>query len=446
MAPEFVRRFIQYAGLRYLLARELLEAGAAFDPFDKRYLSDPYPLYRKLREKDPVHRSRLFDGVIMTRYQDVQDVLKDSRFSADDRNGPDFERQRRAAVAAGVLTEEESAEPPSMLRLDPPDHTRLRSLVNRAFTPRAVEALRPRVEAIVDELLDRVADSGRMDVVRDLAYPLPVIVIAEMLGIPAEDRDQFKEWSDAVAAQLGFAQDFSVARRAQFASRELRAYLSQVVEQRRREPRDDLISALIAAEQEGEKLTTHEVFATTELLLIAGNETTTNLIGNGLLALLKHPDQMELLRRQPDLMPQAVEELLRYDSPVQATSRLPLEDLDWRGERLRRGQQVMLVIGAANRDPEQFPNPERLDVTRKDVRHLSFGHGIHFCLGAPLARLEAPIALNAMLQRFSDLRFSDWARPEWGTNFILHGLRSLPVEFSPPPARPASTEAVSAQA
>jgi cytochrome P450 len=445
MAPEIVKRIVQYAGLRYLLARELLEAGAAFDPFDKRYLSDPYPLYRKLREKDPVHRSRLFDGVIMTRYEDVQGVLKDPRFSADDRNGPDYERQRRAAVTAGVLTEEEAAEPPSMLRLDPPDHTRLRSLVSRAFTPRAVESLRPRVEAIVDELLDRVADDGRMDVVRDLAYPLPVIVIAEMLGIPAEDRDQFKEWSDAVAAQLGFAQDFSRARRAQFASRELRAYLGEVVERRRRQPREDLISALIAAEQEGDKLSSQEVFATAELLLIAGNETTTNLIGNGLLALLKHPDQMELLRREPDLMPNAVEELLRYDSPVQATSRLPLEDLDWRGERLGRGQQVMLVLGAANRDPEQFPDPDRLDITRKDVRHLSFGHGIHFCLGAPLARLEAPIALNALLQRFPGLRLSPTAKPRWGTNFILHGLESLPVEFSARAARPARAETVSAR-
>jgi cytochrome P450 len=427
--PKLLRSAIQFAGLRYLLARELIQDGAAFNPLDPRYLSDPYPLYKKLREKDPIHRSRLFPGVILTRHEDINAVLRDPRFSADDRNGPQYEQNRARAVESGLITAEEEARPPSMLRLDPPDHTRLRSLVNRAFTPRAVESLRPRVEEIVDGLLDTVAESGRMEVIHDLASPLPVIVIAEMLGIPAEDRAKFKEWSNAVASQLGFNNDDAVARRAQAAARELREYLEGIAEERRREPREDLLSALLAAEQEGMKLSTEDVFATTELLLVAGNETTTNLIGNGLLALLQRPDQLQKLRHDPGLMQDAVEELLRYDSPVQATSRIVLEDMDFHETPLKKGQEMLLMIGAANRDPAQFADPEALDVTRKDVRHLAFGHGIHFCLGSPLARLEAPIALNALIQRFPNLRLSRTEKPQWGTNFILRGLKKLPVEL-----------------
>jgi cytochrome P450 len=429
VAPKILQKLVQKSAIKYLLTRELIESRVAFDPFDPRYLTEPYELYRKLRERDPVHRSRLFDGLILTRYEDVNAVLRDSRFSADDRRLPTFEAQRQKMVTAGVITQDEASRVPSMLRLDPPDHTRLRSLVSRAFTPRAVESLRPRVEHIVDELLDEAAASGGpIDVIEALAYPLPVIVIAEMLGIPPEDRDQFKEWSDAVAGQLGFSDDYTKARRAAFASRELRAYLQGVVEERRREPREDLLSALVAAEQAGDKLTLEEVYSTTELLLVAGNETTTNLIGNGLLALLGNPDQLDTLRREPDLMQDAVEELLRYDSPVQATSRNATEDTELGGVQIKRHQEVMLFIGAANRDPAQCRDPERLDVRRKDVRHLSFGHGIHFCLGSPLARLEAPIALNALIQRFPDLRLSSRDKPVWGDNFVLHGLRRLPVE------------------
>ncbi len=427
--PKFLQGAIQFAAVKYLLTRELLDKGAAFDPFDKRYLIDPYPLYKKLREKDPVHRSRLFPGVLMTRYEDVNAVLRDPRFSADDRNQPNFDAERAKAIAAGVLTQEESERSQSMLRLDPPDHTRLRSLVTRAFTPRAVESLRPRVEAIVQELLDEVAARGSMDVIEDLAYPLPVIVIAELLGIPTEDRAQFKEWSSAIAAQLGFSNDYAQARKAQFAGRELRRYLEGVAEERRREPREDLLSALLAAEQEGDKLTADEVYATTELLLIAGNETTTNLIGNGLLALLRRPEQLQALREDCALMPEGVEELLRFDSPVQATSRIAIEDMDFQGTAIKKGMQAMLFLGGANHDPAQFERPDELDVSRKDVRHLAFGHGIHFCLGAPLARLEAPIALNVMIQRFPSLRLSASAKPKWGNNFILHGLKSLPVQF-----------------
>jgi cytochrome P450 len=314
---------------------------------------------------------------------------------------------------------------PSMLRTDPPDHTRLRGLVSKAFTPRTIETLRPRIEAIVSEQLDAVADAGHMDVIRELAYPLPVIVIAEMLGIPAVDREQFKRWSDEAVASFGVTRisDFVRSRNA---FKELQAYFARVAEERRREPREDLLSALLAAEQEGEKLTLQEVFETCILLLVAGNETTTNLIGNGLLALLRHPEQLELLRKDPSLIAGAVEELLRYDSPVQATSRFVLEDVALNGNVVQAGQQVIALLGAANRDPEHFEDPDRLDVTRADNQHLSLSQGIHYCLGAPLARLESQVAFLALLERFPNLRLAI-DTPQWGDNLILRGLKSLPV-------------------
>jgi cytochrome P450 len=266
-----------------------------------------------------------------------------------------------------------------------------------------------------------------MDVIRDLAYPLPVTVIAEMLGIPIEDRERFKHWSDEAVRSLGFG-SIEDARRSAQANRELRAYLEPIVEQCRREPREDLISALVAAEEQGDKLSTDEVFSTIILLLVAGNETTTNLIGNGLLALLRNPSQLNILRGDPSLIENAVEELLRYDSPVQFTSRMPLNDVDLGGRTLSAGREVLLVLGAANRDPAQYDDPERLDVTRQDVHHLSFSHGIHFCLGAPLARLEGRIALLALVQRFPSLRLAT-SEPRRGDNILLRGLAELPVAF-----------------
>jgi pimeloyl-[acyl-carrier protein] synthase len=420
-------RAVRFAGLRVLLAVERLRSGVAFDPFDKRLFTDPYTIYRELRQRDPVHRSRLDDMWVLTRYADVLSVLTDKRFSADDRNSRMSGRGRRELMAEGQLQQEDFE--PSMLRLDPPDHTRLRSLVTRAFTPRAVEALRPRVEEIVQEHLDTVAARGRMDVIRDLAYPLPVIVIAEMLGIPTEDRERFKHWSDEVVRTLGIVSSPEDVRRSMQAGRELRQYLEAIAAERRASPREDLLSALLAAEEAGDKLSTEEVFSTVQLLLIAGNETTTNLIGNGLLALMRHPDAMAELRADPSLMENAVEELLRYDSPVQMTSRVPTEDVEVDGKVLPRGTVVLLLTGAANRDPAQFTEPDRLDIHRQDIRHLSFGQGIHYCLGAPLARLEAPIALNALLQRFPDIRLDPADHLEWGDNTVLRGLRRLPVVF-----------------
>lgn len=425
---DTIRKIFQAVAVRALVTVEQVQTGAALNPLDPRFRSDPYPSYKKLREKDPVHRSRLTGGVVLTRYADCETVLRDNRrFSSDDRKQPNYGKTIEQTIKQGIMTREEASERGSMLRMDPPDHTRLRSLVSKAFTPRTVETLRPRIEQIVEEQLDAVAASGEMDVIRDLAYPLPVTVIAEMLGIPTEDRERFKHWSDEAIRSLGFGSTDD-ARRSMQASRDLRAYLEPVVEQRRREPREDLISALVAAEEQGDKLSTDEVFSTIILLLVAGNETTTNLIGNGLLALLRHPQQLAILRDDAALIENAVEELLRYDSPVQFTGRIPLEDAEIGGRTIPAGKELLLVLGGANRDPAQYNDPDRLDVTRKDVRHLSFSHGIHFCLGAPLARLEGQIALLALLRRFPDMRLGV-AEPPRGENILLRGLAALPVRF-----------------
>ena len=417
---------VQPVALRALTGVERLRSGVDYNPLDKRYRTDPYPLYRRLRERDPVHRSRLINGWILTRYRDVVEVLRDPRFLADDTKLPFAQKQRKQMINDEIIREDE-ASGISMLRNDPPDHTRLRALVSKAFTPRTVEALRPRIEAIVQEALDEVAGQGGMDVVQTLAYPLPVIVIAEMLGVPASDREQFKRWSDESVRGLGVI-SLAEVERAQGAFRELRAYFERIAEERRREPREDLLSALLVAEQEGDKLTSDEVFSIVVLLLVAGNETTTNLIANGLYALLQHPDQLALLRDDPSLMEGAVEELLRYDCPVQATSRFVLEAVELDGHVVAANQQVIALLGAANRDPDQFEDPEELDITRRDNRHVAFGHGIHYCLGAPLARLEAPIAFQALLERFPNLRLTG-EHPEPGDNLILHGLKTLPVAF-----------------
>lgn len=419
------RRGFERGAIRALLLRERLESGAAWDPTSGRYLLDPYATYARLRAHDPVHRSRLFDGWIVSRYHDAVELLRNTSLSADDRNVTGWQKNRDRLVAAGV--HEPGEEPnPTLLRMDPPDHTRLRGLVSKAFTPRAVEALRPRVEEIVDELVSRMGRQA--DIISSLAVPLPVMVIAEMLGIPSEDRDRFKQWSDDIAHTLGIA-TIEDMRRANRSQRELDAYLAPIVEARRREPREDLISALVRAEEEGDHLTTQEVFSTISLLLIAGNETTTNLIGNGLLALLRNPAELQKLHDDPALIPGAIEELLRYDSPVQLTSRIPLTDFEFRGRRFRKGQEVDILLGSANRDPEAFTDPDRLDVTRKEVRHLSFSQGIHYCLGAPLARLEGAVALHALVTRFREIRQD--GRAIRGRNIVLRGLKRLPVRLEP---------------
>lgn len=407
-------------------AREKLQTGLLYDPTRPSFRADPYPRYRVLRERDPIHRSFAAGGWILSRYSDVVAVLRDPAFSSDERHWRRY-RVVRARNARLGLPDPYESERASMLRVDPPDHTRLRNLISKAFTPRAVERMRPRVEAILKELLAPFGTSGRFELVRDLASPLPVTVIAEMLGVPTEDRERFRHWSDEVIRSLGDStpEDLVCSVRAM---EELGEYLVEIAEMRRRDPRPDLLSALVAAEEAGDKLSPGELATMGVLLLVAGNETTTNLIANGTLALLRNPDQLERLRREPELVPNAVEELLRYDSPVQLTSRLVREDLELRGHRFRRGEQLVLLLGAANRDPEAFPDPDRLDVARENVRHLSFGHGIHFCLGAQLARLEGALALRALLARFPNLALG--SEPvEWRPNTVLRGPKALELSY-----------------
>ncbi len=397
---------------------------AEFDLLAPEVRADPYPLYDFLRAWDPVHWSEEAARWILTRYADISAVLRDGRFSAD--RATQFmrllgaeEREHLGALEAGLARQ--------LLFIDPPDHTRLRRLVNAAFTPRVVERMRARIQEIVDDLLDAVAPRGRMDVIADLAYPLPSIVIAEMLGVPPADRDRFKRWSDDLAAFIGLSPALvESARRAQGSMLEFADYFREIIAARRAQPGEDLLSALIAAEAQGDVLSEEELLANCILLLAAGHETTTNLIGNGLLALLRHPDALARLRREPDLIRSAVEELLRYDSPVQATARLAKADVEVGGRTIQAGQGVVLLLGAANRDPEQFPDPHALDLARADNRHLAFGAGAHFCVGAPLARLEGQIAIGTVLRRFPDLRLVD-APLAWRESVAFRGLESLPV-------------------
>jgi unspecific monooxygenase len=312
--------------------------------------------------------------------------------------------------------------------MDPPDHTRLRGLVNKAFTPRVVESLRPRIVEIVDDLMGALAGRTEFDVIEDLAYPLPVQVICEMLGVPAEDHVKFREWSREAARSLDpdFVLPPEVQERRQKAFDEFSAYFAELVAKRRADPRNDLLSGLIAAEEQGQKLTENELVATGLLLLIAGHETTVNLIANGMLALLRHPGQMDRLRQEPQIVQSAVEELLRFDPPVQLTARVALEDIDIGGDVLKKGQMAVLLLASANRDPDQFADPEVLDLTRADNRHLSFGMGIHFCLGAPLARIEGQIAIGALARRLVNPRLAQDVQ-RYKENLVLRGLEALPV-------------------
>ena len=398
------------------------EHGEGLSLFHPEAIVDPYPAYRRLQAEAPVHR----DGGswLVTRYADVRAALHDPRLRAG-RIHPD-----EAWLAETGLGPLFRAHARMMLFSDPPDHTRLRSLVNKAFTPRVVEGLRPQIQQIVDDLLDSVQGNGRMDVIADLAYPLPVTVIAELLGVPLERREQFKHWSDHIAAFIGgtTAPEQEMLRDALQSVLEMTDYFLALAAERRRQPQADLLSALALAEVEGDRLSGEELVANCILLLVAGHETTTNLIGNGMLALLRHPDESARLKADPALMPVAVEELLRYDSPVQGTSRQAAADLEIGGQAIGAGQHVSLMIGAANRDPAQFPTPDQLDIGRRENRHLSFSHGPHFCVGAPLARLEGQIAIGTLLHRLPAMRLAAETLT-WRDNFTLRGLEALPVVF-----------------
>ena len=413
--PGLVRTVLTPIAKRALLAREYLESGVSYDLTSPAVMADPYVLYEELRQKDPIHRMRLINAWALTDYEDVETVLLDhKRFSSGE-------------------SKLEYAPYRTMLDLDPPDHTRLRALVSKAFTPRAVAALGPRIEETVGELLDALAGKNRFDLIGEFAFPLPVIVIAEMLGIPAQDRDRFRSWSDDIAMAVEPILNHEEIARVERSSDEIVAYFEHVIEERRRRPEDDLVSALVAAEEAGDRLNHDELVGTLMLLLVAGNETTRNLIGNGMLALLRHPDQLQRLRERPDLLESAINELLRYDSPVQLNIRVVREDMEFKGKRFRAGQRIIALTGAANRDPKVFPAPSALDIARRDKSHISFGRGIHYCLGAPLALLEARIAFAGLLERFGSIRLLSVPVPR--SQIVLRGVEDLWVEVERSPRK-----------
>ncbi len=366
---------------------------ASWNPLDPQFKVDPYPSYRSLIEEDPFHRSP-FGPLVLSRYDDCLTMLRHPAASSDLRKIPGW--QAPPGIEPTDIT-------PSFLSLDPPDHTRLRALVAKAFTPRRAEALRPLMQQIVEGLVDEAAERGSMEVVADLAFPLPVLVICELLGVPPEDVDEFKEWSAAVARTLDppFLIPEEVLSSAQAAAARAEAYFKHLIAERRHRPSDDLISALIVAEESGDQLSEAEMLSTLGLLLIAGHETTVNLIANGVLAFARQPDQFSRLRDEPALIRSAVEETLRFDPPVHADGRLALEDIELPSGTVKQWEQPVILLPAANRDPAYFADADSFDIARSDNRHLSFGFGIHHCLGAPLARAEAQVALGYLAVRFS---------------------------------------------
>ena len=390
-----------------------------FDPRSPAFRANPYPFYDMLRAFAPIFYWQPWGMWFLTTHEDCHALLRDDRF--------------------GHLPLSVAAAPPSqralwqmqtnwLLTMNPPDHTRLRGLVQKAFTPRAVAQLRATIQRLTDALIDRMAEKEQVDVIADLAYPLPVAVICEMLGVPLADQGRFHAWSAALVHSLDLTDEPAVYNRASVAAAEMTAYFDALLAERRAQPQTDILSALVAAEEAGDRLTTEELFGTCALLLVAGHETTVNLIGNGTLALLRHPDQWQRLHNEPGLIASAVEELLRYDSPVQLTSRAALTDVTYKGQRFPRGTFVTFLLGAANHDPAVFADPTRLDVGRANNRHLAFGGGIHYCLGAPLARLEGEIALGTLARRLPTLALAG-GPPVYRDNVALRGLEALPAKL-----------------
>jgi cytochrome P450 len=375
---------------------------------------NPFPFYRQMRAEQPVYFDRKTSHWNVFRYEDVQHVLSDhSTFSS----------QFAGSAEAG-----DSVFAASMISTDPPRHRQLRALSTQAFTPRAVEALAPRIQQIVDEYLDRLEGSVQMDGIADLGYPLPVIVIAEMMGIPSEDREKFKHWSDMIVSMsnmAGGSVDYDALDSS--AIFEMSSYFFNLIELRRSQPQDDLISALLKAEVDGQKLEMMELLGFCSLLLVAGNETTTNLIGNALLTFAEHPEEWTRLRGNPDLLPQALEEVLRYRSPVQSMFRVAKENAEISGQSIPVGARLIAWIGSANHDDAQFLDADAYQIDRKNNKHLAFGQGIHYCLGAPLARLESKIALGEMLKRFSQISLKPDAPIERMPSTLIYGLHSLPL-------------------
>ncbi len=404
---------------------QVIDAVNKYKLWDSGMRRNPQAVYAQMREHDPVYAAT---GPVsgnrfwfFTRYHDVQAVLKDPRFGKDTARLPSEIGSRYMPAEPDPIFEAVNRH---MLNLDPPDHTRLRALVHKAFTPKVIEEMRPRIATIAHDLLNEMGSSNQADLIDAFAFPLPVTVIAELLGIPAADRDKFRKWTKALLESDSEADSRDSAM-------EFGMYMNALADERRDHPRGDILSNLVHAEEQGDRLDRMELLSMLFLLLVAGHETTVNLIGNGTLALLTHPEQRAKLRANPDLIGTAVEEMLRYNGPVETpTLRFAMEDVDWDGHRISTGDILLPSLLGANRDPAVFADPDKFDITRSPNPHVAFGYGIHFCLGAPLARMEGAIAISALLARLPNLRLNaDPNTLEWTEQLLIHGLRTLPVSW-----------------
>jgi cytochrome P450 len=390
---------------------------------DPAVLANPYPLFHRLRREDPVHWDPFLHAWVVTRYADVLEVLH--AYAADRTPAP----AQLASMGLAQLAPLAQLMVKQMLFMDASGHTRLRGLASQAFTPARIETLRSHIQEIVDRLLDAVEARGEMDVIGDFAEPLPAVVTAEMLGLPVEDRHRLKAWSANFAEMLGnFQHNPDHASRMLQTAEEMTAYFQEAVRQIKAHPREGLINSLLTAETNGDRLTEEEVVANAIITMVGGQETTTNLIGNGVLTLLRYPEAMKTLRENPSLTASAVEEMLRFESPSQHTARLAPSDRMLGGKQIRKRQAVIAVMAAANRDPERFPEPDRFDIARTDNRHVAFGYAAHFCFGAPLARMEGQIAFATLLRRLANIQLEP-QNLVWRTNLGLRGLTSLKVSF-----------------
>ena len=407
-----------------IASRKTDKALSLYHLLDPEVLANPYPLYHRLRDEDPVHWDPFLHAWVVTRYADVIHVLH--HFSANRTPTP----EQLSAMGLSALNPIAQVMVRQMLFLDPPNHTRLRALASAAFTVRRVERLRSHIQEIMDGLLDAVISKGSMDLIADFASPAPAIVTAELLGVPVADHEQLKDWSADFAEMLGnFQHNPDRFPKILRSVEEMSSYFRSAMQEQRLHPQDGLVSAMMAADVDGAKLTDEEIIANLIVTMVGGQETTTNLIGNGILTLLRNPEAMKRLRNDSSLVPSALEELLRYESPSQHTARLAPDDVELGGKQIRKRQAVIAVMGAANRDPERFPDPDRLDIERQDNRHVAFGWAAHFCFGAHLARLEGQIAVSTLLQRLPDLELDTNVPPVWRHNLGLRGLTALPVRF-----------------
>lgn len=400
-----------------------------FNPFDPAFRANPYPFYDRLRAGAPVYRSP-FGFTVLSRYDDVARALRGAEFARDieahvvDRPD-DVRRARRERQRRRI---EEGTAAKTILNLDPPDHTRLRRLVSLAFTPSAIERLRPRVQQLVDDVLDRAAEQGSMELVEELAFPVPFQVISDLLALPTDRSDEVRAWSQVLTAALEPTADEAVLDASEHASGEMARYLADVIAHRRRHLGDDLLSALIQVEEEGDRLSEAELRSFVILLYVAGHETTVNLIGNGTLALLRHPDQLRRWAAEPALDTNAVDELLRFDGPVQETVRVPTIDVEFGGVTVSKGTMLMTVLGAANHDPSVFDRPHELWLERPNAnRHLAFAAGVHYCLGASLAKLEAGVAITSLIRRFPRVELA--GEPGWRDRLTIRGVDHLPLSL-----------------